>query len=309
MSPRRSHFRFIKKLVSFLFIVWVLDFGLGSLLRHLYFRQSSGFLFNTTWAIEKTTASLLIFGDSRAVLGYAPRPFEDSFGLEFYNAGCEGLGIEYHQAVLKVILTRYIPRRIILDLSPNEFGQSHDCSNRLAVLFPYLRDHPELKPILMTGGFFENIKFLSRIYPYNSNILSIIMGNLSFNKKRREDFQGHIPHEGSWNEPLRSLDSMPEGNIRMDAAEALRTFLQLAISKGVTPTVVISPVFQKWAHPPRSMALAASICRELGVSFLDLAQDHDFISRPEYFYDELHLNRKGASVFSAVVAERMAALR
>lgn len=295
----------IKKILAFLIIVGAVDFGLGRLLRNLYFRQSSGFLFRQTWALEKTTAPLLILGDSRAVHDYMPQPFEEAFGMEFYNAGYAGIGVEYHEAVLRAALKRYRPERIILDLSPLEFEQILDLKSRLAVLLPYVEGHPEIWPIVKRRGAFEKIKLLSQIYPFNSNVLSILMGNLDFNKKRREDFKGFVPLDRVWAEPLRRMETMPGRKIQASTIEAFRSFLSLAKVNGVRTTVVVAPVYQKWERPTRTIEIARGICRDLGVSFLDFSQDEAFLANQGLFADEVHLNPKGALIFSAQVSDRL----
>ncbi len=312
MEKQRARLAFLKKAVIFALLVFILDSGIGWLLRDLYFRQSSGFLYRRTWAIEKTTAAVVVFGDSRAAHTYLPQPFEEALGSDFYNAGCDGAGIEYQEAVLTALLKRYQPQTVILELSPVEFGQNPDWKSRLAMLLPYLKRHPEIRPILKRRGLFENVKLLSQIYPFNSNILSILIGNLELNKKRREDFQGYVPLEGIWNEPLRRSGAgavRPLEKLRAEAVTSFRNFLCLAISQGAAPVVIVSPVYQIWGDPPRTLETAAAICREWKVPFFDYSQDAEFLKRPELFIDENHLNGDGAPIFSRIIAARIAGLR
>jgi hypothetical protein len=303
MDKRNARLAFIKKAIIFMLLIFALDNGLGRLLRYLYFHQSSGFLYRRTWAIESTTAPVIVFGDSRAAHSYAPQPFEEAFGGEFYNAGCDGTGIDYQEAVLTAVLKRYRPRILFLELRPFDFEQDPYWKTRLTMLLPYLKRHPEIGPVLKRRGLFENIKRLSQIYPFNSNILSIIMGNLEINKKRREDFKGFIPLEGVWDRPLRA-ETPPRENLRAEAVTSFRNFMGLAISRGITPVIIVSPIYQKWARPPQTLSMAAAICREFDVPFLDFSQDGKYLKR-EYFYDETHLNEAGAIVFSTEVAARI----
>ena len=305
MSRQPFRFGLIKKIIAFGIIVFVLDLAIGGLLRILYFRQSSGFLFRRTWTIEKTTASLIVFGDSRAAHSYVPQSFENILDLEFYNAGCEGVGIEYHEAVLRAILIRHRPQFIILDLSPAEFGRPDNSRARLSVLFPYLRRHPEIRTILRFFGPFDKIKLLSQIYPFNSNIISIFIGNLSFNKKRRANLQGYVPLDGQWNEPIRNIEIFPEIDLQEDALASFHNFLSLTKAHGVPTIVIVSPVYQKWTRATRTMSLAKEICREMKTVFLDFSQAEEFVNYREYFADEFHFNQKGASVFSTEMAKQI----
>jgi len=72
---KRAHFPFLLKILLFFFIFSILDFILGSLLSHYYFKQDSGALYNTTYAIEDTRAVLLFFGTSKAIHYFNPKTF------------------------------------------------------------------------------------------------------------------------------------------------------------------------------------------------------------------------------------------
>lgn len=309
MNRPRTHLAFFAKLITFVLIVAALDFVFGRTLRYLYFRQTSGFLFRRTWAIEKTTAPLVIFGDSRAAHGYVPQILERALGLEAYNAGCEGAGIEYHEAVLRAVLKRYTPRRLILDVSPFEFDRARDLGGRLVLLLPYLEGHPEIRASLGRFGRFEKLKLLSQIYPFNSNVLSIILGNLELNKKRRQDLEGYLPSAGVWNEPLARSVQAPGGQLRSGPLESFRSFIRMACERRVPLTVVISPIYQEWARPMRTIEAAAAICRERGISFLDFSQDPEFLRGREYFIDQDHLNHDGAERFSNKLGQCLVAVR
>ena len=53
---------FFLKLLILAGIVFLLDFSIGNLLRHFYFKQQSGLQYRTTYAFEKTSEDILIFG-------------------------------------------------------------------------------------------------------------------------------------------------------------------------------------------------------------------------------------------------------
>jgi hypothetical protein len=302
---RKSKVQLAGKAIAFMVLVFCLDFGFGRLLRYYYFRQSSGFLFRRTVALERTTAPFLILGDSRAAHSYVPQTLGSALGLGAYNAGCDGAGMEYHEAVLSVALKRYTPRKIILDLSPTEFDSDQLFKAQIAPLLPYFERHPEIKPILGRHGIIQKIRLLSQVYPFNSNFLSIIMGNLALNKKRREDFDGYVPLEGSWNEPRGRVSQPPEKKLSAYSLESFRNILREAKGRGVSLIVIVAPVFQEWQERPKSIAAALKICREFDVPLWDYSQDPRFVDSGRLFYDEKHLNEEGAKLFSDLLAARL----
>jgi lysophospholipase L1-like esterase len=53
------------------------------------------------------------------------------------------------------------------------------------------------------------------------------------------------------------------------------------------------------------MQIGKSIAVKYGVPFFDYSHDETLISRPELFSDFLHLNDKGARIFSEMVIDRI----
>ena len=182
-NNKKNYRHLLLKALLFLMLVIAADFITGSVLKHFYFRQSSGWEYRTKYSIEDTKAEVLIFGASRAQQQYNPLFIEDNLHQTCYNVGRDGMPLFYHYAVLQAVLKRYTPKMIILDC---EYGALRDGSSsyeRISCLLPYYNDHPEMRPVIELRGSFEKYKFFSKIYPYNSLILKIGVGNLESNKK------------------------------------------------------------------------------------------------------------------------------
>jgi hypothetical protein len=187
----KSHLLF-KLAVALVFLI-CLDFLFGSTIKNFYFRQTSGPEFVTTYSIEKTKADFLILGSSRADHHYHPGVIEDKLKISCHNAGRDGFDIFYHYAILKASLSRYKPEIVILDLNTEDFRKLKDSYDRLSALLPYYKDHPEIREIVDLKSRIERIKMLSRIYPFNSTLSYIILGNTEYNRKRRNEINGYVP--------------------------------------------------------------------------------------------------------------------
>lgn len=298
--------KYIKRTIHIIFLlatVAVIDLALGNLLENFYFKQKSGWLYRTTYALNETTADLVIIGSSRANHHYHPEVLSKSLNLTYYNAGRDGSYIFYHYAVIRSILKRYKPKVIIFDFIKTGFKPSQESYDRTAYLLPYYRSHPELRDIIETKSPFEKIKLLSRIYPYNSMLVTIAAGHPALHSTRDGDNKGFIPLLDKWNEPLVSYKASPCYDFDKEEVRIYESILRDCLKSGTTIYVVVSPYFHKLATPDCSVIEARKIAAQYNVPFLDFGDSEYFRERPHLFYDSYHLNENGARVFSEQLVE------
>lgn len=297
----------IKKIIYNLLIVialvYILDLGIGKLLQYFYFQQSSGFQYRTSFAIEKTKADILVFGSSRANHHYSPTVFEKRYNYSYYNVGRDGVPIFYHYALLKTVLNRYRPKLVILDFSRGEFDKNQYSYDRLSALLPYYSKHPEIRNIIKLRSPYENLKLISNIYPYNSSILSIAIGNLEFNKRRWEDNKGYVP-----------LSKAMEGTVSKDTAEWTKeldslkvniyeSFIRDCVKSNIKLFIICSPYYIKFAKNDESIVIGKNIAKQYGIEFLDFSNSTTFSNKPHLFADKDHLNDNGAITFSKIILD------
>jgi hypothetical protein len=289
---------FLFKLAIFFVLVFVIDFSIGNILRYFYFKQESGLQFRTSYSIEKTTADVLIFGSSRANHHYDPNVFEKRFNLTYYNVGRDGNYMLYHTAVLKGVLKRYSPKIVILDLNGREFQKKDNGFDYLSSLLPYYKAHPEMRSIIELKSRFEKVKMLSFIYPYNSSMFTIAVGNTEFNKKRRGDIQGYVPLTKVWNGTIQIDSSWTNYEIDSIKVKAYETFIKNCIQSKVELYIVCSPYYIKFNHSDISVKLGQEIAKRNSIEFFDYSNDTTFTNNSKLFADKAHLNETGAKVFS-----------
>ena len=157
---RNVYLRFVARTLFVFIAVVILDFGIGSLLRTFYFRQTSGLDYRTTYSIEQTRADLIIFGSSTAIHDYIPVVFEQRLNLSAYNAGRDGMSIFYDYAVLKAVMKRHAPKIIIMAFDKDEFTQTQESYDRLSSLLPFYKTHPEIDSIIDLRGHYKKYKAL-----------------------------------------------------------------------------------------------------------------------------------------------------
>jgi hypothetical protein len=298
ISIKKGYQYLLLKLAAFLIIVFILDFIIGGLFNHFYFKQSSGWEYRTKYSIEDTRADILIFGASRAQQQYNPVFFEDRLRQTCYNVGRDGEPVFYYYAVLKGILKRYEPKMIILDIENEVFKESQHSYDRIAVLLPFYKNHPEMRSIIELRGPYEKFKLQSRVYPYNSLLFKIAMGNTKLSKKRNEDIKGYLPLTRALDEPIRMVDISKKYDIDSNKVNCYKSFIQDCKKANVKLYIVCSPYFIQSTGTDRSMALAKEIARENRIDFVDFSKDEVFLNDSRLFDDTVHVNVAGAKIFS-----------
>lgn len=284
-------------------VVFMLDFAIGRTLRHFYFKEVAGFHYRTTYSMEQTNQDVLVFGASRANHHYVPGIFEDSLKHSFYNTGRDGNGIFYQAALLRAVLKRYTPKVIILDYK-GEFWRGPQEYDQMSSLTPYYRSHEEIRDLVELRGKWEKVKLLSEVYPFNSQALTIAIGNMDMNKQRMSDTKGYVPLEGDRVPYLRVYKNVPLYEVDSNKVNAFREFVVKAKASGARVYVVYSPLYQKLGRY-QEVDICQSICAENSVPFFDYSRDTFYLNRGNLFYDGVHLNHQGASLFSADIAGRI----
>src|ERR1022692_3882494 len=259
----RGPLYFMVKLILFLVILFALDSVIGGMLKHFYFRQESGFLYRTTYALDSTKAEILIFGSSTANHHYRPVTFERRLNMSCYNTGRDGNTIFYNYAVLKSVLKRYTPKMAILDFNDRDFMKDQDSYDRMASLLPYYDNNPELRSLIFLKSPFEKYKLISKIYPYNSLLFSIGIGNTKFNKSREiaTDENGFVPLSGDWKEPLTTKLASIKYELDTFKINIFKSFIKDCIHSKIKLYIFISPKFIKFEYEDQSIMMIKNIAK------------------------------------------------
>lgn len=283
------------KIGAFLLLAFIFDVALGGILKRFYCKQKSGWEYRTKYSIETTQADILIFGASRAQQQYNPVFFEERMLQSCYNVGRDGEPIFYYYAVLKSVLKRYTPKIIILDIENGVFKESQSSYDKLSILLPFYKDHPEMRSIIDKRSQFEHLKMLSNVYPYNSLLFKIALGNINSNKS--DDIKGYVPLTRFWTEPLRNLDLSIKYNLDTNKINYYKGFINDCNKAQVKLYIVCSPYYLHLIGNDTSMMLAKNIALKSNVDFIDFSKDVSFLSNSRLFDDTMHVNTAGSKLF------------
>ncbi|TSJ40994.1 hypothetical protein FO440_14770 [Mucilaginibacter corticis] len=286
--------KFMKVFLIVLAGIVVADQLTGRWLEHLYHRQRSGLLYRTSYAIDSTRANYIVLGSSRANHDYDPHVFEKILKTSFYNCGRDKQGALYSCAVLSAILERYKPRCILIDVTPGEFTQSDE--GTLSTLLPYYHN-PAVQPFARLNSHFENVKMLSRIYPYNSLLSNLLAG---LNKSHKEDYKGYVKlTETAANDAIVPyMENQTVDTLKL--AEFTRMLAKVNALR-IPTFLIISPIRYRYTSFATVKACRSFTRQFDQVSFLDFTNRADWENAAEYS-DNNHLNQFGAARYSGVIA-------
>lgn len=296
--------RFGQNAIILILLIILTDQVIGRIIRHFYFTQESGLYYRTTFAIDSTNADILVFGSSRANHHYVPEVFEDSLGLSFYNSGRDGNFLLFNYAVFKSIVRRYTPKILLFDVNPDELNYEKTDYERLSALFPYYKNHNEIRSTVELKSPFEKYKLISEIYPFNSSLITIIIGNLELNKSRKTDKKGYVPLENQIKDPLLHKIEPPKNSIDENKMNAISDIIKYCNTNNIRLIFIQSPMFAI-VGKTTSSEYFEKVAWEKKAIFWNFINDQEFLHNPEYFQDQDHLNDKGAILFSKLVAQKI----
>lgn len=303
--------KFLIKLFIFLFILFICDRLVGSVLEFLYNHNPQGDIRTFSHSINNPKEDIMIYGSSRAVHTYNCRIIKDSLGLSCFNNGRENSNILYHSTILPWALEKHTPKIIILDVTPKEFTFRSGENAKLvlaSMILPYVRRDTQFANIATKLFPRELLKAkVSKLYAYNSLILPIIWGQFTKRKKgqAKDIINGYLPLHGS--KITKGLPAYSFNDIEGEdstAKERFEFFVKTVTEKNIKLFVAIGPIYIQKFPETDDMKEMQEILKKYNVPFWNYSSDTSYLKR-ENFYDNAHLNDRGAQIFSAEIASKI----
>lgn len=259
------------------------------------------FLGKTYYVVNDMDADAVVIGSSRAAYHYDSQILSDSIGMTTYNAGAPSCFFSHNCALIDAVLDRYSPRLIIWEFSPHYV---YDETDDLSDLYPFYSSNNCIREFLnQYCDWDERVRLHSHLYQHNSKIHQTVILSLGmydssndngFKPKMARDYVPELEYVE------RPVDSGMDGmRIRLfeETVENIK-------SHGVSLILCNSPYYHVTDDGYRSLAFK-SVCDSLGVTFVDYENCDYFMSHPEFFYDDKHLNNRGAEAFTMMFASRL----
>ncbi len=302
----------LRRSLILLLILVVADRIIGAGLEWSFYRQKHGDEIVTRYAIDSTREDVLIFGSSRASHHYHTRLMDSLLGRSVYNCGRDEMGISYTNALLPLVYKRYAPKCIIVEVLPTELSGVDAAPGIQRVstrLLPYAHRHPELWPAVAYAGKIEVYKAaVSRIYAYNS-LIGAIFQNTYTNLAHTTD-RGYEPLNAEIDsatfKPTHWMAMEQLTGVDLELAARFTAILDTAAAHGTKAIVVISPFYYplKVANNESYQTLPR-LAAQHGALFLDWSADPRFLMHPKLFNDDVHLNDRGARLYTTLMEDTL----
>ena len=305
LRKRNTYLRLTANGVFFIAVVFLTDLLLGNSLRWLYFKQKSGNIYELTYSIDSTEADVIILGSSHAKHHYVPSILEDTLRLDCYNFGSGGQNIFYHYGILGSILVRHTPRIVILDLITIDFRKTDKLYNteRLSILMPYYTDHEAIKEIIGLRAPIERVQLLSKIYPFNSQLLHMLDSFIDDKNESVNLLKGYVPLESRMTEH-QLFTNRASSELDPLKISYIKKIISLCKQNKIRLVIINSPNLLNSEGESMSFEIIREIGKENDIEVWDY-ENHKRFRKAEYFHDAYHLNDEGAHVYTRAIASRL----
>lgn len=275
----------------------VTDYIIGDIGYYLFSRSKQGATYKIRYLSDLSKDSVVIFGSSRAVHHYKPSIIEDSINMTCYNAANDGCGIIYNYGIFTVITSRYIPKFIIYDICPKYDLFEGDNEVYLTNLKLYY-GKGEIQKIFEKINYKENLKMLSQMYKYNSQLISMF-SDYKTPKNDTPINKGYAPKYNIMNyEPkpnpdftkLQPLDSIKIFYLEKLITECKRLNIKLCFT--------VSPCY-KYTNDS-ILNSVKKLSNKYGILFIDHFDNTYISTDAKYWADGVHLNDQGATAWTSM---------
>ncbi len=303
--------KFTIRLVVFLFIIFAFDLMMGNVLEFLFFKQKTGPNYQIIESITTNSADLVVLGNSRAQHHYNPKIISNKTGFSCVNSGLNGgYGIYLPAFQIEEMANHYSPKLIIVEVDPNGLGYWKGNYDRLSVLMPFIDRYPKAYDYIMLRDNYQKIKLFSKSYKYNSLVYNELMYSLFFNKFAH--VKSFIPNykimtqkDSIVKEELTNISNSIGLDINME--NILLHLISFSKENKIKLVFVNSPIYNNTAKDKYSFAgkKTIQILKDNNICFWDYSNDTTFLNKYYLFSDRLHLNDKGAELYSNMIADRL----
>jgi len=243
-------------------------------------------------------SDVIVMGASQAKHQYDPRIFNDSLGLKSYVAAQDGIDIIQNYIYLKAIFDRKAPKIVILEVYPGylEGGKSYRINN---LNMWYGLSEPVTEYFDTRASWQDRLKLKSNLYTYNSLFYHLV--RMAFRSEKTID--GYVPMHGEYDGEFKYYKKFAPDSLQL---EYLDKIVDLCKSNGTLLVISRSPIFivhntyNKWL---------GEYCREKDLKLFNHSADTTLTNHPELFRDGHHLNEKGSTIYSKILAGEIKRLR
>lgn len=248
------------------------------------------------YLIKSSTDDVVIIGSSVALNSTVSSTLEDSLGMSVWNGASNGQTLPYFETILDCLFRHHKPKVVLLGFRNDELKYQTKGS-RYGILAPYYNKGFELLDSYMEEGTWVNkVMLQSNLYRYNTIWIRIIL--YMFIQPGEKGENGFIAKSIPPFFPVLLKKEDDPGITEKGKNEFLK-IVHMCRDNGVYVIVYFPPGYEEYAnHRCKAVEETKKICMENDIPVYDVFQDSLFLQHSEWFYDNKHLNRDGALIFS-----------
>lgn len=295
---------FIKYIIIALIGVIVLDLVNRPFCEYLYDTLPNGSKTkeDIAYIYNKEQSDILILGASRASHHYNSDMISKELGVSCFNAGMDGMPI-YHQylCLLKSIENGPV-KEVIIDLSPAQVTKGW-MTEHFSKMTPFYWSNDSVRKVIDTESKYrENSKYLylSSFVQYNSRIHLLTELFYSRKSNRIKGFDP-LPYSGKKFIKQKQGDET-EFKIDENALVYMDKIVSLCKSKNIKLFFVVSPSLASMDNFCQYML---DYCTNKEIGFMNLSSDSKYVNNAYLWKDLVHLNVKGADMFTYDLIEKL----
>lgn len=256
------------------------------------------------YIIKESKDEVVILGSSVALNSFMPSLAEDSLGVSCYNAGANGQVLPFFKSVLECMLSRYTPKLVILGMRPDELSGT-GIGGRYNILVPYYKmGYETIDRYMESKDKYEPWLLKSNLYRYNTIWWRILLYHFITPGEPGE--KGFVAKGIPMYFPEMTTTKAAQ-NCSEERLNELQSMITLCESKGVKMVVYFPPMYTKIEGVSTSVERVKEICAKHHFPCFDDSQDSTFLAHKEWFYDNVHLNKDGAPVYTKSLVKRLKA--
>jgi len=256
--------------------------------------------------IKEVDDDIILIGNSAILNSVNPKIIEDSLSLTCYNGGITGQGVFFFETIIDCILQRHTPKMIVIGLRPEEVGGSLG-EGIYDVLKPYYgMGYSSIDNHFNEVCGFDRILLHSNLLRYNTIWVRVLLymmfdstsypGN-GFMPKDKPSRIPELKQIAKCEEPVRAKIECIERIIRK--CKSMHTQIIICFP----PNLLI---FDKEEIP--CVKVIKDLCKKYKVPSIIDYNNRYYLSNPELFYDNGHLNKKGADIYSQEISHTLCTL-
>lgn len=291
-------------IISVIVIVFVIDRILGT-----YLDNNAVFIDQPKYKrITSASEEIVVLGASRAENQYVSQIIEDSLGTTVYNYGVGAQNVYTNYAVMNLLLnTSKIPPRVVIwdfyytDIMDSP-GWNTEKLYRLYTAYNY--DDTVKTVINLQGAKKEFLLSNVKLYKFNSKLTRALFEDSHVKEGYKN--KGYVGLNIATKDSLATYD-MNRTVIDTLKISYIERMMKLCKENQIKLFVCISPCYyilpekqaDDWSN------IIERMCKKENIPFFNYERDGLFLNHQDYFYNTIHLNDKGAKVYSSIIASEI----